>query len=123
MKAGICRKYSFDAAHLLPCLPSSEAKQCGRLHGHTYQLEVHLHGVVNEYNGIHFDYYEIDRVVKPALELIDHRLLNDVEGLTKPTTENVAAWIWERIKPLLPTLRKVVLHEGLGASVTYRGEE
>ena len=48
---------------------------------------------------------------QPLFEQLDHNYLNEVAGLENPTSENLAKWVWDRLKPLLPLLSKIVVHE------------
>jgi 6-pyruvoyltetrahydropterin/6-carboxytetrahydropterin synthase len=45
-----------------------------------------------------------------------------VDGLENPTSENLARWIWDRLKPRLPKLSQVVVRETCTAGCIYRGE-
>ena len=104
----IYRDFTFDAAHFLPLVEDSH--KCKRLHGHTYRLRVSCSGPVNERGWI-VDYAEIAAALRPVLNILDHRLLNDVPGLENPTTENLAPWIYDRVKPLLPALAAIEVAE------------
>jgi len=53
------------------------------------------------------DYADISTRFDPIHARLDHRYLNDVDGLDVPTLENVAAWIRERLKPSLDCLTDV----------------
>ena len=57
------------------------------------------------------DFFAIEAAFKPLLGRLDHRYLNDIEGLENPTAENIAIWIWERTKTALPQLARVVVFE------------
>jgi 6-pyruvoyltetrahydropterin/6-carboxytetrahydropterin synthase len=67
------------------------------------------------------DYAEITRLFKPIWEQLDHRYLNEIPGLENPTSEILAVWIWERLKPVLPQLTEVVVAETCTARCVYRG--
>lgn len=67
------------------------------------------------------DYADIAEVFKPVWEQLDHRYLNEVPGLDNPTSENLAIWIWDRLKPALPMLTEVAVAETCTASCVYRG--
>ena len=54
-------------------------------------------------------------------DVLDHNYLNDVPGLDNPTSENLARWVWERLKPDLPLLAAVTVHETCTSTSTYRG--
>lgn len=88
------------------------------MHGHTYRLKVILDGPVGD-DGFVIDFADIDKAVKPLVDQLDHRLLNDVEGLENPTVEIQLQWIWERLD-VLP-LHELRLTEGLSNEAAYRG--
>lgn len=90
----IGRTYRFESAHHLPNLP--DGHKCKNLHGHNYRLEVVVRGNLDA-RGFVKDFAEIDAVVAPLLKRVDHRLLNDVEGLENPTAEVIAAWFLARV--------------------------
>ena len=54
---------------------------------------------------------------------MDHRYLNDIEGLSNQTTENIARWIWKRVEDRLPGLVSVTVFETCDARCVYRGPE
>ena len=111
----------FEAAHLLPNAP--EGHKCGRLHGHSYRVEVHVAGPIAEESGWVIDFAEIKAAFKPLQKQLDHRYLNEVEGLENPTSEVLVRWIWRRLKPELPGLSQLVLYETCTAGAVYRGED
>jgi 6-pyruvoyltetrahydropterin/6-carboxytetrahydropterin synthase len=90
----IGRTYRFESAHHLPNVPSGH--RCRNLHGHNYRLEIVVRGPLDA-RGFVKDFAEIDAEVGPLLKQVDHRLLNDVEGLANPTAEIIAAWFFDRI--------------------------
>lgn len=94
MKVRIAKTFDFDAAHWLPNVNAEH--KCSRLHGHTYRVEVICEGVPDK-RGMVIDYGEIAEAWKGVDALLDHRLLNDVEGLSNPTTEILAPWIHARL--------------------------
>lgn len=115
----IFKALTFDAAHYLPQLP--EAHKCRGMHGHTYRLKIWLEGKPNETGWI-MDFGEVKQKLQPVIDLLDHKVLNDVEGLINPTCESVAIWIWKKLKPVLPLLKKVELHETPSSGVVYEGD-
>lgn len=119
MKIELRKTFQFEAAHLLPHLP--ETHKCRRLHGHSFQAEIVVAGECDERLGWLIDYADLARAFKPLWEQLDHRYLNDVPGLQNPTSENLARWIWERLKPALPLLTEVVVAETCTARCVYRG--
>src|SRR6202171_5800477 len=89
------KEFTFEAAHRLPCVPPGH--KCARLHGHSFRVEVHIHGPVDSDLGWVRDFADIKEAFAPIHDLLDHRYLNEVEGLENPTSENVARWIWLRL--------------------------
>jgi 6-pyruvoyltetrahydropterin/6-carboxytetrahydropterin synthase len=117
----IFKKFTIEAAHRLPNLP--EGHKCGRLHGHSWGIEIHVRGDVGEETGWVVDYREIEEAFLPLLERLDHSYLNELEGLANPTSENLARWVWRRLCPALPLLSKVVVWETSTSGSSYEGEE
>ena len=111
--------FTFEAAHQLPHAPSHS--KCRRLHGHSFKVEVHVCGGLGEETGWVMDYDEIQRVCEPVYDALDHRLLNEVDGLENPTSEIIAVWIWNRLEPNIPGLSAIVVHETCTARCVYRG--
>jgi 6-pyruvoyltetrahydropterin/6-carboxytetrahydropterin synthase len=117
----IFREFGFEAAHRLPRVP--EGHKCARLHGHSFVVVVHLRGMVDARAGWVADFAEIKDACEPLRGQLDHRYLNEIEGLDNPTTENLARWIWRRLRPALPGLSQVVVRETCTAGAVYRGED
>jgi 6-pyruvoyltetrahydropterin/6-carboxytetrahydropterin synthase len=117
----IHRRFSIEAAHRLPNVP--DGHKCARLHGHSFQVEIHVAGPVGETTGWVMDFADVKAAFAPLFDRLDHRYLNEVEGLENPTSENLARWIWRRLKPDLPPLAKIVIHETCTSGCTYRGED
>lgn len=116
----IFREFTFDAAHRLPNVPPEH--KCFRLHGHTYSLTLYIENNIDEKMGWVIDFGEIKDQASPILEQLDHHYLNEVEGLENPTVENIAQWLWIRLKPLLPGLSHIGLREGRNSGCEYRGD-
>jgi 6-pyruvoyltetrahydropterin/6-carboxytetrahydropterin synthase len=115
----VFREFTFEAAHRLPRVPAGH--KCGRLHGHSYRVEIHVRGPVQPDLGWVLDFAEVKERFAPLHDRLDHRYLNEVDGLDNPTSENVARWIWERLCPVLP-LAKVVVRETCTTGCVYEGE-
>ena len=115
----IAQSFRFEAAHRLPHVP--EGHRCRRLHGHSYKFELRLEGPVDPATGFVVDFFDIEGACAPLLARLDHQLLNDVEGLANPTAENIAIWIWDKLRPSLPLLTAVVLFETAECWAEYNG--
>ena len=116
----IFKAFTVEAAHLLPNVP--EGHKCGRLHGHSYEITVFVTGPVGEESGWIMDFADIKAAFKPVYDALDHRYLNDIDGLENPTSENIARWIWTRMKPALPALSCIQVRETCTSGCRYRGE-
>ena len=115
----IYKAFTIEAAHRLPNLP--ESHKCYRLHGHSFKIEVHVTGEVDQNTGWIMDFADISAAFKPLFERLDHHYLNEIEGLENPTSENLARWIWRQLKPALPLLSSVVVQETCTAGCVYEG--
>ncbi|ACY16005.1 6-carboxytetrahydropterin synthase QueD [Haliangium ochraceum] len=121
MRCQLSRDYRFEAAHQLPKVPPTH--KCSRVHGHSYHLTITLSGDIDPEMGWLIDFADIDQVVDPVIERLDHRLLNDIEGLENPTSELLAVWLWRALAPGLPTLVEVMVAETPTSRCVYRGDQ
>ena len=120
MKAELCKTYKFDAGHYLPYVQPEH--KCARPHGHSYRVTVSVVGEVDEKAGWVMDFGRVNEVVGPLVKQLDHASLNEIEGLDNPTSERLAKWLWDRIRPGLPGLEAVTVCETDTSSCTYRGK-
>jgi len=111
--------FQIEAAHHLPNVPAGH--KCARLHGHSFHIEVHVSGDVDEHAGWVMDFADLRAIFQPLYDQLDHHYLNEIEGLENPTSENLAKWIWQNLTADLPGLRKVVVQETCNAGCVYRG--
>jgi 6-pyruvoyltetrahydropterin/6-carboxytetrahydropterin synthase len=114
------RQFTFDSAHFLPNVP--EGHKCKEVHGHTYRMVIYMEDTIKKNEGWVMDFAEVKKVIYPILEVVDHKLLNNIEGLENPTCELIAVWLWNKIKPQLPILTKIELHETPTSGVIYEGK-
>lgn len=113
--------FNIEAAHRLTGVPLDH--KCARLHGHSFRVEIHVKGEVDPVPGWVQDFADIKAVFQPLYDRLDHHYLNEVDGLENPTSENFAKWIWDRLKPSLPLLNKVVVCETCTCGCVYTGPE
>src|SRR5213596_811879 len=109
MKIELRKTFQFEGAHLLPRLPKSH--KCRRLHGHSFRVEIVVTGECDPKLGWLMDYADITEAFQPLWRQLDHYFLNEIRGLENPTSENIAKWIWRRLRPRLPLLSEVVVAE------------
>ena len=113
-------RFNFDAAHRFDMYP--EAHAYSALHGHSFQVEVGLEGEPDAATGMVADLGEVERACAAVRNLLDHRLLNDVPGLEKPSLENLCLFVWNALQPRFPQLARVtVRRDSIGQSCTYKG--
>lgn len=67
------------------------------------------------------DFTDLKKAVQPVINTVDHRFLNDIPGLENPTTELFSIWLWQKIKPMVPALKRIELKETPGSGVIYEG--
>ncbi|MGA2449609.1 MAG: 6-carboxytetrahydropterin synthase QueD [Polyangiaceae bacterium] len=120
MNVRLVHEFRFEAAHRLPKVPAGH--KCARLHGHSYRIEVAVRGPVNDDTGWLLDFQRLFDAWTPLHDAVDHRYLNDIEGLENPTSEVLAHWIWVRLKSTLTELVRVVVCETCEARCEYDGD-
>jgi 6-pyruvoyltetrahydropterin/6-carboxytetrahydropterin synthase len=96
VRTEICKTFPLECAHRLPHVP--DGHKCSRIHGHSFQVTLHVSGPVDPKLGWIIDFAEITRAWQPLHELLDHRLLNEIPGLDNPTSENLAHFVLERVR-------------------------
>lgn len=117
----IFKEFTIEAAHRLPHVPPGH--RCGRLHGHSFRIEIHVKGAVNRESGWVMDFADIKQAFQPIHDQLDHNYLNDIDGLANPTSENLSRWIWTRLRPSLPLLNRVIVRETCTSGAIYEGED
>ena len=115
----IFKVFTVEAAHRLPHVP--DGHKCARLHGHSFRIELHLSGPIDPRAGWVMDFADVKTAFQPIYHQLDHHYLNDIPGLDNPTSEQLATWIWDQAKPVLPLLSAVVVHETCTSGCRYTG--
>lgn len=132
----ITRREHFNAAHKLECKHWSTEKneavfgKCANAnwHGHNYDLWVTVKGQPDSDTGFIVNTQILSRLIKEHItEKLDHKNLNkDIDlGGMQPSTENLTIWIWNTLKPYIPSsgeLHCVKLQETENIFVEYYGE-
>ena len=116
----IYKEFTFEAAHRLPHVP--EGHKCARLHGHSFYVRIYVCDKVDAKTGWIMDFGELKQHFAPIYQQLDHYYLNDIEGLENPTSENLARWIWQQLKPSLAILSKIEIKETCTSGCIYQGE-
>ena len=116
----IFKDFTFEAAHRLPNVPVGH--KCARLHGHSFRVRVTVAGPVDPHLGWVMDFADVKRACKTVEDRLDHRYLNEIDGLENPTSEVLARWIWREVKATLPLIAAVQVRETCTSGVIYRGD-
>jgi 6-pyruvoyltetrahydropterin/6-carboxytetrahydropterin synthase len=116
----IYKEFGFEAAHFLPSAPPGHPN--ARLHGHSFRVRVTLDGEPDEGSGLVMNLDDVEGALGDVRDALDHRFLNEIEGLSQPTLERIAIWLWDRLHNRLPGLAEIEIardscHEGC----VYRG--
>jgi 6-pyruvoyltetrahydropterin/6-carboxytetrahydropterin synthase len=116
----IYKEFSFEAAHFLPSAAPGHPN--ARVHGHSFRVRITLEGEPDDKTGVVMHLDDVEAAVGDAREALDHRLLNDVEGLAQPTLERIAVWLWDRLRNRLPGLAEIeVARDSCHEGCVYRG--
>ncbi|MBX9589123.1 MAG: 6-carboxytetrahydropterin synthase [Hyphomonadaceae bacterium] len=115
----IYKDFRFEAAHYLP---NETGSVNSRVHGHSFRARVTINGPVHPDTGYVFHFDQLTSAIAEAREALDHRLLNDVEGLATPTLERIAVWLWNRLQNRVPGLAEIeVARDSCQEGCIYRG--
>ena len=114
----IFKEFTFEAAHKLPLV--SKEHKCFNLHGHSFKVKVTIDGPINEMGWV-MDFSELKKICSPYIEQLDHSYLNEIEGLENPTSENIAIWLWARLKESLRYLSSITVMETCNSGCKYLG--
>lgn len=116
-RARVWRRYAFESAHRLPNVPPGH--RCGRMHGHGFEAILHADVDRDARTGDTDD--RLDRSWAPLHDDLHLACLNDLPGLANPTSEVLASWIYDKLKPALPELRRVTVYETATCGAHYDG--
>lgn len=116
----LCKQFRFEAAHTLRRQVEAEASR--RIHGHSYRAEVAVRGEPAAESGMVFDLGEFEAVLAGVRDGLEHRFLDEVDGLGPATLENLATWIWTAAAPRCPKIVRVtVFRDSTGDACSYFG--
>ena len=116
----IYKEFQFEAAHFLPTAPVGSPN--ARVHGHSFRARVTIEGVPGADTGYVFHFDELAQTLPEAQYALDHRLLNEVEGLEAPTLERIAIWLWNRLQNRVPGLAEIeIARDSCGEGAVYNG--
>ena len=116
----LTKRGRFEAAHVLP----HHDGKCARLHGHSFEVEIEIAGGLlhdqGPKSGMLMDFADLDRPLDRLIEQrLDHWYLNESTGLGDPTSEELARWIYNQLKPDLLELVAVTVEETCTSRARY----
>jgi len=114
----IFKEFTFEAAHKLPLVPKEH--KCFNLHGHSFKVKITIDSPINEMGWV-MDFSDLKKICSPYIEQLDHSYLNEIEGLENPTSENIAIWLWARLKKTLQHLSSISVMETCNSGCEYSG--
>lgn len=112
--------YSIDCSHWLPNVP--DGHKCGRMHGHRYEIRLEIGGDVDPVAGWIIDYAEVKEVFDPIIMGLDHRCLNDIQGLENPTCENIVLYLQRSLRHESLRVSAIEIRETARAGAGWRGQ-
>jgi 6-pyruvoyltetrahydropterin/6-carboxytetrahydropterin synthase len=116
----LSKSFRFEAAHTLERAIDTDASR--RIHGHSYRAEVTIRREADPATGMAFDFGRFGQMLETVRDGLDHRFLDEVEDLGPATMENLSAWIWRKLEPVLPGLVKVTVYrDSQGEACSYFG--
>jgi len=116
----VAYRFGFDAAHHFENFP--EGHPYRGVHGHSFQAEVALRGAPALDTGFVADLGEVEQACAEVRKSLDHRMLNDIPGLEKPSLEHLCLYIWGALAARFPNLARVtVRRDSCGQSCSYTG--
>ncbi|WP_428898073.1 6-pyruvoyltetrahydropterin/6-carboxytetrahydropterin synthase [Parelusimicrobium proximum] len=115
-KISIVRKSFFVASH------RHKGSLDETLHNHEFRYEVRLHGYMND-EGYLLDFRAVNHTLKENINKpLNYKELNNILG-GEATTEQLAVWIYEKLKPTFKeVLKSVTVYETDDNYVIYEGE-
>ena len=107
----------FNAAHKL----RDYHGKCESLHGHNWIVELAVRNNDLDKTGMVMDFSELKKKFSGILESLDHKFLNELEPFKKknPTSENIARFIYDSLKPICKNIAKVTVWETPASCASY----
>jgi 6-pyruvoyltetrahydropterin/6-carboxytetrahydropterin synthase len=117
----LSKSFHFEAAHRLSGTSLGEAAE--EIHGHSFRAEIAIRGIPDLDQGMIVDLGAIEQQIAHVRALLDHKYLNDVEALGRPTLENLARFIFDRVRNAGDVSRVTVYRDSRGEACSYFGEK
>lgn len=107
----------FSAAHSL----RGYRGKCEELHGHNWKVEMVAISDKLDKLGIVVDFKKLKQKLNKVLDKLDHKYLNNLAFFKKinPTSENIAKYIYDRIKYQVSGIKSITVWESENSCATY----
>ena len=115
----LTKSFRFEAAHALS--GTTYGKEAEEIHGHSFRAEVTIRGTPDPATGMVLDLGILDRRIAEVSKVLDHKLLNHVEGLGLPTLENLSRFVWDRVQHAGRVTKVSVYRDSCNESCSYFG--
>lgn len=117
----LTKSFGFEAAHALTGTTLGAASE--EIHGHSFRAEIVIRGVPHPDTGMVVDLGLLERNMATLRATLDHKFLNRIEGLERPTLENLARFIWERVETNGQLVRVTVRRDSCNEACSYFGPQ
>lgn len=117
----LTKSFGFEAAHALTGTTLGAASE--EIHGHSFRAEITVRGRPDPATGMIVDLGIFERNIRALRDTLDHKFLNKIEGLERPTLENLARFIWERVETDGQLVRVTVRRDSCFEACTYFGPQ
>jgi len=110
-------KDEFSGAHRL----RNYKGKCESLHGHNWKVEVAVLSKTLDKSGMVMDFKDLKSFLKTALNIFDHKYLNDIPYFKKknPTSENIAEFIYTKLKSRIKKKIRVSISETTSSCASF----
>ena len=100
--------------------------KCEDLHGHNWRVEITVKSGELDNIGMVLDFKYLKSRLNAVLEELDHKYLNKIPYFSaaggkkiNPTSENIAKYIYNKLKTRIPLLNCVTVWENSTSCATY----
>ena len=117
----VYKKFNIESTRSLPNLPKTHP--CHKIHGHSFKIIISVEGEIDQESGFVIDFQVIENAFQPIKTMLDHTYLNEIKGLSNPSSENICIWIWDKLESSLPNIYKIEIKETDSTGCIYRGNQ
>jgi 6-pyruvoyltetrahydropterin/6-carboxytetrahydropterin synthase len=117
----LTKSFRFEAAHAIA--GTTLGANSEEIHGHSFRAEIAIRGTPDPATGMLVDLGGLDQSLAEIRRLLDHKFLNNVAGLERPTLEHLARFIWDRAKATGTLTRVTVYRDSCNEACSYFGPQ